>query len=84
MIGTIIEGAKTKKEILRRLSKAGFLYEDVSEEYGYMNIRIPFPGGYYRIYKSLRDGKIKTQRWGETKFVWSGIPVFEPSGRRSF
>lgn len=85
MIGQIIYGAKTKTEILKRLKDAGFQYDDLSKEYGYMNIHIPFLDGYYRIYKPKgRGSEIKTQVWKKTTFRYSGIPTFEPSGRKSF
>ena len=82
MIGKIIDGAKTKEEVEAKLKEAGLVYEDVSEEFGYMNIRVPFTKGYYRIYE--RDGKIVTQTWRNVNFKYSGIPTFEPSGKRSF
>ena len=81
MIGTIIAGAKTAKEIKKKLEDAGLQYIDLTEEYGYMNIRVPFIDGYYRIYKS--GDSINTQVWRKVEFRYSGIPTFEPSGRRS-
>lgn len=82
MIENIIAGATTARQIKKRLKDAGIVFVDLTEEYGYMNLRIPMEYGYFRIY---RNGKrIKTQKWTKTEIIYSGIPVFEPSGRRSF
>ena len=84
MVGRIVDGAKSPDEIRKRLSDAGLQFEDLSEEFGYFNLRIPLMDGYFRIYKPNGKGeKIRTQRWKKTEFRYSGIPVFEPSGRRS-
>ena len=84
LIGKIIDGARTPAEIRKRLTAAGLQFEDLTEEYGYFNLRIPFPDGYFRIYRPTGRGQeIRTQRWRKTEFKYSGIPVFEPSGRRS-
>ena len=86
MIGTIIEGAKTKRDVERRLKKAGLQWEDLSADYGYMNLRVPIlGGGYYRIYRNKRRKRIEIQKWGPPiELTYSGIPTFEPSGRHSF
>ena len=78
-----IENAKTPKQVKAALKNAGFHFDDISEECGYLNLHIPFPDGYIRIYKR-KDGKIVEQKWTKCEYKYSGIPTFEPSGRRSF
>lgn len=79
----IYGNAKSPKAIKKALEKAGLIVEDLSEESGYFNLHIPFDGGHYRVYKA-HDGKIKEQVWRPVELKWSGIPTFEPSGRKSF
>lgn len=81
----ILEGKKTKKEILAALKSNGLQWEDVSKEYGYMNIRVHAFGGYVRVYKPNGRGQdTKIQVWKPVSMKYSGVPVFEPSGRKSF
>lgn len=78
-----IGDAKTPRQVKAALRKAGVNFDDISEESGYLNLHIPFLDGYIRIYKR-RDGKIVEQKWTKCEYTYSGIPTFEPSGRRSF
>lgn len=79
----LIQGMRSKKEILAVLKGAGIEVEDASKESGYMNLRIPVGREYIRIYRTY-TGAILVQRFRLEKFQYSGIPVFEPSGRKSF
>jgi hypothetical protein len=82
MVRRIAEKAKSKFEILSRLDAASIEFEDRTWESGYMNIRIPVADGYIRVYDHL--GEIRVQKFEKVVFQYSGIPTFEPSGRRSF
>lgn len=81
-ITNCIEKAKTAREICKRLDAAGILYADLTDEYGYMNLRIPVANGYIRVYRDHR-GIVRVQQYEKIAMKWSGIPTFEPSGRRS-
>jgi len=82
-IDMYIEGATTPEAVRQKLTEAGLQFVDVSADFGYMNIRVPVHDGYFRIYQDW-IGTIKTQRWRKTEMNYSGIPTFEPSGRKSF
>lgn len=82
MVRRIAGKAKGRFEIMSRLDAASIRFEDHSSEYGYMNLRIPVEDGYMRIYDNL--GEIRVQKFSKVVFTYSGIPTFEPSGRRSF
>ena len=80
-----LEGVKTRAEAVRALKKTGLTFTDDTEEYGYPNLHVPTPdGGYVRVYKIGRGKGFKVQKILRVKLKWSGIPVFEPSGRHSF
>ena len=81
VVRKMIAGANTEDEIRHRLIRNGLQFDDLTDEYGYKNIRIPVINGYIRIYKM--GNAIKIQNWQKTVFKYSGIPTFEPSGRRS-
>lgn len=73
-----------KDRILKNLKELGFEIEDASEESGLMNLRIRNSDGTMtRIYGKGRK-ELKVQIWMPVVFRYSGIPTFEPSGRRSF
>ena len=78
-----VYNAKTPEEVKEIITGFGYEYQDLSEEYGYMNLRIPFVDGYVRIYQRP-DNTMNIQKWHKTEVKYSGIPTFEPSGRRSF
>ena len=78
----MIDGARTPVQVKKKLKDAGMEFEDYSGEYGYMNLRIPTPDGYVRVYMAGKE--IRTQKWTMQTIRYSGIPTFEPSGRRSF
>ena len=77
----LIDGAKSDKEVKQRLDDAEVPYADLTEDYGYMNLRIPGKDGYIRIYRS-RYG-IEVQKFEKVQMKYSGVPTFEPSGKRS-
>ena len=83
-IEELVKGAKTKRQVLGRLRKAGVRFDDDSELYGYFNVHIPHKDRTVtRVWRHRRDG-IRVDLWTPVEFKWSGIPVFEPSGRHSF
>ena len=63
------------RHTLALLEKSGIHVEDVSDEYGYLNIHIPTVDGMVRIYKHPRNG-ICVQAWTPTRVSYSGIPGF--------
>ena len=77
-----IETAKDDDEIRSRLDDAEMVYADHTEEYGYLNLRIPVKDGYIRIWNC--KGEYRVTKFERTVVKASGIPTFEPSGRRSF
>lgn len=80
----IYSGGKTEKaDIVRFLRNAGVKFEDASEEVGYPNLRIHDDGGYVRLYKGTGMKDFKVQIFRKSEMRYSGIPTFEPSGRRS-
>ena len=78
----IIRGAKSGKEILAILDAIEMPYKEVTDECGYFNVRIPAKDGYIRIYAC--NGQWLVQKMERVVARYSGIPTFEPSGRRSF
>ena len=82
MVRRIAAKAKGRFEIMSKLDAASIEFEDHTAAYGYMNLRIPVEDGYMRIYDHL--GEIRVQKFPRIQVAYSGIPTFEPSGRRSF
>ena len=78
----IIGKAKSKKEVVERLDDAEVVYKDLTSEYGYFNLRVPVKDGYIRIYE--KNGKYIVDKFTRAEIKASGVPTFEPSGRRSF
>ena len=78
----IIGKATDENEIRERLDDAEMVYKDLTSEYGYFNLRVPVKDGYIRVYK--KDGKCLVDKFTRIEIKTSGIPTFEPSGRRSF
>ena len=80
----ILKGAKTNRQVLDRLRKAGVRFKDDSKLYEYFNVHVPHGDGTVtRVFRHPRVG-IKVQLLTPVEIKWSGIPVFEPSGRHSF
>ena len=77
----IIEGAKSSKKVLAKLDEVDMPYKEVTDECGYFNVRIPVKDGYIRVYES--NGNFLVQKFEKVTVKYSGIPTFEPSGRRS-
>jgi hypothetical protein len=82
-IRRLVEGLKTPESVCKALKNAGIKFEDVSKEYGYLNIHVPRPNGYVRIYKPYRRDELEVNSFDSVPLTYSGIPTFEPSGRRS-
>lgn len=80
----IAYGAKSKDELLANLKENDIVYVDGSKETGYDNVYVPIENGYLRIFTPYRAKSYQVQRWRKTTIKYSGIPTFEPSGRRSF
>ena len=78
----IIGKAKSKEEVIERLDDAEVVYKDHTKEYGYFNLKVPVKDGYIRVYEN--KGKYLVDKFVRTEVKYSGIPTFEPSGRRSF
>lgn len=71
---------KSKKEVFDYLKKNKLNYNDVTEDYGYFNIRIPLKNnGYIRIYQDRRKD-FNVQIFTPVQLSYSGIPTFNPSG----
>ena len=80
----LLSGATEKKSVILQCRVAKRRYVDESEESGYPNIKIPCPdGSVIRVYKGSRMKYFKVQVLEPVTFSYSGIPTFEPSGRRS-
>ena len=78
----IIGKATDENEIRERLDDAEVVYKDLTNEYAYFNLRVPVKDGYIRVTK--KNGKCLVDKFTEVVVKYSGIPTFEPSGRRSF
>jgi len=77
-----LEEVTDEQEIRNRLDEAEVVYTDHTEEYGYFNLRIPSKDGYIRVYDY--NGEYRVVKFTKTVVKLSGVPTFEPSGRRSF
>lgn len=81
-IAAVIGNAKTEKQIIKAIEKAGIhpdCYENATAESGYINFRFWTADGMIRVYRDGR-GEIRVQAWTRTVFSWSGIPVFLSGG----
>lgn len=80
----IVHSASSKKDrIIKAIEKEGFEVVDESEEFGYMNLKVwNRDGSMIRIYRP-DNKRARVQLWKPFEYVYSGIPTFEPSGRRS-
>ncbi len=81
-----VKGKTEEAEVSKILKASGVKYENVSEEFGYPNFRIyskDVSEGYIRAYKGRSMNSFKVQEFKSVSMVPSGIPTFEPSGRRS-
>ncbi len=80
------QGKSRKANIIKFLELHGYdVIDDTEPETPrYWNLKVKNEDGtMIRIYRSYRDG-VKVQLWEPVVVKWSGIPTFEPSGRRSF
>ena len=78
----VIGNAKTEKQIVKAIEKAGIhsdCYENTGAESGYINFHFWKSGGMIRVYKNQR-GDICIQEWDLVKFSYSGIPTFFNGG----
>ena len=73
-IQKLLEGCKTEKQVISKLTKEKIQFENVSAEYGYMNLRIYNADGYIRIYQHKKE--IRIQQFTPCKMEYSGIPTF--------
>lgn len=81
-VSAMISGAKTEKQILKAIAKAGLYpdqYDNTTAESGYINFHFWTADGCIRVYRDGR-GDIKVQAWTRTVFSWSGTPVFLSGG----
>lgn len=81
-IRTLVAGLKTEKQVIDVLKNNGIEFVNLTEEYGYLNIRIPRENGYVRIYKPYKQNELEVNSFDAVPMKYSGIPTFEPSGRR--
>ncbi len=74
-----------KNRIIKAIREQGFEVEDNTEPGSkFFNLRVwNEDKTFIRIYRSYRR-EVKVQEWKPIKYTYSGIPTFEPSGRRSF
>lgn len=79
----LVSGLKSGKAIRDALSSKGIRFDDVSGDYGFPNFHIPVPDGYIGV-ALLPKEDVRVRRFYRVEMKWSGIPVFEPSGRPSF
>ena len=78
-IAAVIGNAKTEKQIIKAIEKAGIhsdCYENATAESGYINFHFWNADGMIRVYKNQR-GDICIQKWMRERFSWSGIPTFQ-------
>lgn len=81
-ISAVIGNAKTEKQILQAVRKAGIhpdCYENATRESGNINFRFWNADGMVRVYKNQR-GDICIQNWTRASFAYSGIPTFVGGG----
>lgn len=78
-----LKGKRTRNEAVQFLKGAGIEFEDNSDEAGYPNFRFWHNGEYVRAYKGSEMKEFRTQIFRKVEMKWSGIPTFEPSGKRS-
>lgn len=79
-----VETYLNTKNPVNTLKKSGISFEDATRESGYLNFRFYGKNGYVRAYKAEGMKKFKVQIFRQVELKYSGIPVFEPSGRKSF
>lgn len=82
LVRKLVAGLGTPEQVCSVLRKEGMDFEDVSEEYGYLNIRIMRPHGYVRIYKPYKREELEVNSFDCVPLNYSGIPTFEPGRRR--
>jgi len=81
----IIEGSKTRGEIKNALEEVGFYVTDkTADSLSDIDLSVEFPDHTVRIYRSIMRKEIVVQIWEPVEMQYSGVPVFEPSGRSSF
>ena len=81
-IANIIGDARTEKQIIAAVEKAGIhpdCYENATKESGYINFRFWNADGMIRVYKNSRS-EICVQKWSECSMQYSGVPTFISGG----
>ena len=71
-----VRGARSEKAIEAALKKAGFDFENVSDEYGYPNFRMETADGYIRIYRNSRKETL-IQEWKKDLGITVGLAPAE-------
>lgn len=79
-----LKGKSGREDAVRFLQGTGIEFEDASEECGYPNFRFKAEGGYVRAYRARKMKEFKVQIFERIPMRYSGVPVFEPSGRKNF
>ena len=84
-IRKLVEGLKSPKQVIKSLEKHNIRFEDHTEEKGYFDLKVwTSEKDCIRIYKPFNRNGFTVQKMVRVKFEYSGTPVFEPSGTRSF
>lgn len=83
-VESLVSEEKTFTGIKKALSNEGLDYEDATKDSGYQHIRVFSDDGYVRIFRmdGMKNFKVRIMRKVNARY--SGIPVFEPSGKKSF
>lgn len=81
-----VEGAVTGGQVFVTFMENKLQFSDRSKEAGYPNFWVYEDGvsGHVRAYKAPDSKEFVVQVWRPAEFQYSGIPVFEPSGKKSF
>lgn len=85
MAELIVHATSGKKDRIKKaIGELGYkVIDDTEPGSKFFNLKVKNPdGSLIRIYKSYR-GPVEVQKWEPLLITYSGIPTFEPSGRRS-
>lgn len=59
MIRELVSGCNTDAQVVAVLERNGIPCENLTNEYGYLNIHILRPRGYVRVYKPYKSNEIE-------------------------
>lgn len=79
-----LKDVHTREKAVEILKKTGIKFTDDSDEYGYTNIHFYRKDGAVRAYIRPREKNFIVKIMSKVEFYYSGIPTFEPSGKKSF